>query len=84
MHSPPSHRLHHRRSGYSPFTQADEALTKRQVYDDIVVTEVASNVTIGVGEVRLRFSPVIGVDGTRAAQYIARDIGCRAGPEPVH
>ena len=64
MHCPPSHRLHHRSSGYSLFIQADEALTERQVYDDVVVTEVASNVAISVGEVRLRFPPVIGVDGT--------------------
>ena len=78
---PPSHRLH-RRLVCSPFIQPDKPLTKRQVYDNVVVTEVASNVAIGVGEVRLRFPPVIGVDGTRAAEYIARDIGCRAGPEP--
>lgn len=56
--------------------------TECEVDDNVVVGEVAPDVTVSVGEVRLRLTPVISVDGARAALHVARDVCRRARPKP--
>ena len=58
-------------------------LTERQVDDDVIpLLEVVTNIAGCIRKVCLWRAPVVRVDGARAALHIARDVGCRAGPEP--
>lgn len=81
-HFQPSRRLEYGIEYINKVHKAGKQLTEGQVDHNVVVVEMAPDVAVGVREVGLRLAPVVGVDSSRAALHVARDIGRGARPEP--